>query len=69
MEKNLAPVIRAMLNDAEFLHGGIFTKEKQYAERYGLTTEEIANMHTCIYYALNIKVKDYNDRINAININ
>lgn len=66
MKKNLAPVIYAMLKDEEFLHGGIFTKEKQYAKKYDLTLEEIANMQTCLYYALNIKVKDYNDRVNNI---
>ena len=66
MKKNLAPVICAMLKDGEFLHGGIFTKEKQYAKKYDLTLEEIANMQTCLYYALNIKEKDYNKRISSI---
>lgn len=28
----LMPVIKAILNDEEFLCGGIFTKEKQYAK-------------------------------------
>ena len=32
----LIPVIKAMLNDEEFLWGGIFTKEKQYAKKYDL---------------------------------
>lgn len=66
MEKNLAPVINAMMKDENFLHGGIFSKEEQYAEKYDLTLEEIANIQTCLYYALNIKVKDYNDRVNNI---
>lgn len=63
MKKNLTPVIRAMLEDEEFLGGGIFTKEKYYADKYGLTTEEIINMQICLYYALHIDVKDYNDRV------
>lgn len=29
----LIPVIKAMLKDEEFLWGGIFTKEKQYAKK------------------------------------
>ena len=37
----LMPVIKAILNDEEFLCGGIFTKEKQYAKKYDLTMEEI----------------------------
>lgn len=66
MKKNLTPVINAMLKDEEFLHGGIFSKEKQYAKKYDLTLEEIANMQTCLYYALNIKEKDFNKRISNI---
>lgn len=66
MSKNLIPVINAMLKDEEFLHGGIFTKEKQYAKKYNLTLEEIANMQVCLYYALNIKDKEYNKRVSNI---
>ena len=51
------PVIKAILNDEEFLCVGIFTKEKQYAKKYDLTMEEIGNIQTCLYYALHIKVK------------
>lgn len=65
-KKNLMPVINAILKDDEFLCGGIFTKEEQYAKKYNLTLEEIANMQTCLYYALNIKEKDFNDRVNHI---
>ena len=43
----LMPVIKAILNDEEFLCGGIFTKEKQYAKKYDLTMEEIGNIQTC----------------------
>ena len=50
----LMPVIKAILNDEEFLCGGIFTKEKQYAKKYDLTMEEIGNIQTCLYYALHI---------------
>lgn len=46
----LMPVIKAILNDEEFLCGGIFTKEKQYAKKYDLTMEEIGNIQTCLYY-------------------
>lgn len=66
MTKSLIPVIKAILEDDEFLCGGIFTKEKYYAEKYNLTMEEITNMQVCLYYALNIKTKDYNDRINRM---
>ena len=44
----LIPVIKAMLNDEEFLWGGIFTKEKQYAKKYDLTMEEIGNIQICL---------------------
>lgn len=66
MNRNLIPVINAMLKDEEFLRGGIFTKEKSYAKKYALTQEEIGNVQTCLYYALNIKTKDYNARINNL---
>lgn len=62
----LIPVIKAILNDEEFLCGGIFTKEKQYAKKYDLTMEEIGNIQTCLYYALHIKDECYNERINHI---
>lgn len=50
----------------EFLCGGIFTKEKQYAKKYDLTMEEIGNIQTCLYYALHIKDECYNERINHL---
>ena len=62
----LIPVIKAMLKDEEFLWGGIFTKEKQYAKKYDLTMEEIGNIQTCLYYALHIKDECYNERINHL---
>lgn len=64
--KTLMPVIKAILKDDEFLCGGIFTKEKKYAKKYDLTIEEIVNIQTCLYYALHIKDKDFNDRINNL---
>ena len=64
--KTLMPVIKAILNDEEFLCGGIFTKEKQYAKKYNLTMEEIGNIQTCLYYALHIKDECYNERINHL---
>ena len=62
----LIPVIKAMLKDEEFLWGGIFTKEKQYAKKYDLTMEEIGNIQICLYYALHIKDECYNERINHL---
>ena len=64
MDKTLMPVIKAILQDEGFLCGGIFTKEKYYAEKYDLNMEQISNMQVCLYYALHIKDKDYNERIN-----
>ena len=58
--------IKAMLKDEEFLWGGIFTKEKQYAKKYDLTMEEIGNIQICLYYALHIKDECYNERINHL---
>lgn len=66
MEKDLMPVINAILKDEEFLCGGIFTKEKYYAEKYDLTSEEIGNMQVCLYYALHIRDKDFNRRVTNI---
>ena len=66
MDKTLIPVIKAILQDDEFLCGGIFTKEKYYAQKYNLTMEQISNMQVCLYYALHIKDKDYNERINRM---
>ena len=63
MKKNLIPVINAILKDEEFLRGGIFQKEEQYAKKYDLTIEEIANIQTCLYYALHIKEQYYNERV------
>lgn len=65
--KELIPVVSAMLKDSEFLAGGIFSKEEYYKEKYNLTDEQIANMETCLYFALNIKEDDYNKRVNNMN--
>lgn len=65
--RELIPVISSMLKDNEFLAGGIFTKEEYYKEKYSLTHEQIVNMQTCLYYALNIKDDDYNSRIKKMN--
>ena len=66
MNKELIPVIEAMLKDEEFLAGGIFTKEKYYMKKYNLTIEQISNIQVCLHYALNIRDKDYNERVNNI---
>ena len=66
MDKTLMPVVKAILQDDEFLSGGIFTKEKYYAQKYNLTMEQISNMQVCLYYALHIKDKCYNERINRM---
>ena len=60
------PFEQNLQNDEEFLCGGIFTKEKQYAKKYDLTMEEIGNIQTCLYYALHIKDECYNERINHL---
>lgn len=49
-----AIVIKAMLNDEEFMCGGIFTKEDYYMRKYGLTFEQISDMQTYLYKALSI---------------
>lgn len=65
-KKDLMPVINAILKDEEFLRGGIFTKEEWYMKKYDLTLKEIANIQTCLYYALNIKDYCFNERVNHI---
>ena len=64
--KELIPVINAMLKDDEFLAGGIFSKEKYYMEKYNLTEEQMSNIQVCVYYALNIRDKCYNERVSNI---
>ena len=66
MDKTLIPVIKAILQDDEFLCGGIFTKEKYYAQKYNLTIEQISNMQVCLYYALHIKDEDFCRRVDRI---
>ena len=66
MDKTLMPVIKAILQDDEFLCGGIFTKEKYYAQKYNLTMEQISNMQVCLYYALHIKDEDFCRRVDRI---
>lgn len=64
MDKKLMPLINAILKDTEFLAGGIFQQEEQAMKKYNLTQEEIGNVQTCLYYALNIK--DFNDIVNKL---
>lgn len=64
--KELSPVIKAMLKDEEFMIGGIFSKEKYYAEKYDLTEKQIANIQTCLYFALHIRDEYYNNIISNI---
>lgn len=66
MAESLIPVIQAILQDNEFLAGGIFTKEKYYADKYNLNMEQIRNIEVCLYYALNINIEDYNRRVNRM---
>jgi len=66
MNKELIPVVQAMLKDDEFLAGGIFTKEKYYMEKYNLSYEQMTNIEVCLYYALNIRDECYNERVNNI---
>ena len=65
--RELIPLIKAMLEDNEFLAGGVFTKEDYYKEKYNLTDEQIVNVQTCLYYALNIKDDEFNNRVNNMN--
>lgn len=65
--KELIPIIKSMLEDNEFLAGGVFTKEDYYKKKYNLTDEQIVNMQTCLYYALNIKDDEFNNRVNNMN--
>ena len=44
MKSNLMPVIKAILQDEEFLRGGIFQKEDYYKKKYNLTHEQLANI-------------------------
>ena len=50
--KQNAAIIRAMLKDDEFMAGGIFSKEKDYMRRYGMSYEEIYDMQTLLYKAV-----------------
>lgn len=52
-KRNLAVVIKAMLEDEELYCGGCFKKEEYYMEKYNLTQEEIGNMWCNLYFALN----------------
>ena len=66
MNKELIPVIQAMLKDEEFLRGGIFQKEKYYMEKYNLTIEQMSNIQVALYYALNIRNDYFNERMTNI---
>ena len=66
MKQNLMPVVQAILKDEEFLNGGIFQKEKYYMEKYNLSFEQIYNIQTCLYYALNIKNECFNKRVSSM---
>lgn len=41
-----------MLNDAEFLRGGIFQGEEKYCKKYNLTEQEMVDIEVALYYAL-----------------
>lgn len=47
-----AAIIRAMLNDGEFMAGGIFSKEQYYMKRYGLTQEQMTDMQVHVWKAV-----------------
>lgn len=51
-KRELAVVIKAMLEDKELYCGGCFRKEKYYMKKYNLTQEEINNMWCNLYFAL-----------------
>lgn len=69
MSKEIIPVLTAILKDDEFLAGGVFTKEDYYIDKYNLTHEQMGNIQVCLYYALNIKNKYYNERVSNIAVN
>lgn len=66
MNKDLLPVINAILKDEEFLCGGIFQKEEYYAKKYNLTLEQISNVQACLYFALHIRDDYYNKKVSSI---
>ncbi len=45
-------IIRAMLDDDEFMAGGIFSKEAYYMRRYGLTREQMTDMQAHVWEAV-----------------
>lgn len=52
-----AAIIRAMLNDDEFMAGGIFSKEQYYMRKYGLTLEQMSKMEVHVWRAVTMEVE------------
>ena len=52
-------IIRAMLNDEEFMCGGVFSKEEYYMKKYGLTREQMIEMQTHVWWAVTTGCKGY----------
>lgn len=55
IDKSLIPCINAIMEDEEFLYGGIFQKEEEIMEKYNLTKKQISNLQTLIYFALSVR--------------
>ena len=62
MTDTYAIIIRAMLNDEDFLNGGIFSKEAYYMKKYNLTEDEMCRITARVFWALRPKetVREYN---------
>lgn len=51
-QQNKIRIIKAMLNDNEFLRGGIFHDEDEYCKKYNLTLDEMVDIEVALHYAL-----------------
>lgn len=51
-QQNKIRIIKAMLNDDEFLRGGIFQDEEKYCKKYNLTLDEMVDIEVALHYAL-----------------
>ena len=51
-QQNKIRIIKAVLNDEEFLRGGIFQHEEKYCKKYNLTKEEMIDIEVALHFAL-----------------
>ena len=59
IDKSLIPCIHTIMEDEEFLRGGIFQKEEEIMEKYNLTKKQISNLQTLIYFALSVRDDEF----------